>query len=158
MFLQASVILLTGGGRGYLTPLDYVPPRTMYPTGLHTPLDYVPPGLRTPRLRTPRTTYPPDYIPPDYVPPGLRTPGTTYPPRVDGLCAGGTHPTGMHSCYKRKFDKIICSGPLENLGFAPSYIYMNLPNEFLSSRRNFKKLQFNIKGVSTYRDLVAPMM
>ena len=58
------------------------------------PLDYVPPGLCTP----PRTTYPQ----------GLCTPQTTYspeyvPPLVDGLCAGGTHPTGMHSCLKVKW-------------------------------------------------------
>ena len=43
-----------------------------------------PPRQTPPRLCTPR----------DYVPPELRTP----PPPVDGLCAVGTHPTGMHSC------------------------------------------------------------
>ena len=75
MFLQASVILLTGG-RGYLTPRTTYPPLTMpprlrtppqttYPPVLCTPQDYIPPG----------TTYPPDYVPPDYVPPQ-----TMYPP------------------------------------------------------------------------------
>ena len=95
----------------YVPPLDYIPPQTMYPW------DYIPPGttyprLCTPGLHTPRTTYPlnyvpprtmypppsPDYIPPqtmyppDCIPPGLRTP-------LDGLCAGGTHPTRMHFCF-----------------------------------------------------------
>ena len=113
MFLQASVILLTGG-EGVPHPPDYVPPRLstpglcthwpMYPLdyvppGLHTPQDYVPPwdyvppGLHTPRLHTP----------PDYVLPRICTPQEYVPPLVDGLCAGGTHPTGMHSCLKVKW-------------------------------------------------------
>ena len=71
MFLQASVILLTGGTS---------PPR------LCTPLDYVPPRLHTPRLCAPRTTYPPDYVPSQ----------TTYPP---GLCTppGLGTPQGLHT-------------------------------------------------------------
>ena len=81
-----------GGGRGtspppgQTTPPGLCTPRTMYPLGLHTPRLHTPLGLHTP---------------PDYVPPlGLRPPlpGLRTPPPVDGLCAGGTHPTGMHSC------------------------------------------------------------
>ena len=88
-----------GGGAcltRYHPPRSRHPPGTMYPPGLRAPQDYVPPG---------------DYVPPqDYIPPrtmyplGLRTPrdyvppGPTYPPLVDGLCGGGKHPTGMHSC------------------------------------------------------------
>ena len=70
-------------------PLDYVPPWTMYP-----------PGLRTPRLHTSRLHTPQDYVPPQNMYPPWTTypPGAMYPPPVDGLCAGGTHPTGMHSC------------------------------------------------------------
>ena len=60
------------------------PPGLRTPPRLCAPQDYIPPQTTYP----PWTTYPPDYIPPlDYV-----------PPSVDGLCAGGTHPTGKHSC------------------------------------------------------------
>ena len=87
MFLQASVILLTGGEGGphppdyvppwTMCPPDYVPPRTMYP-----PWDYIPPGLCTlPKppwtMWPPRTTYPLGlrtalglHTPPDYIPSG----------------------------------------------------------------------------------------
>ena len=59
MFLQASVILLTGG-EGYLTP-----PGLRIPPGLRTPpgLCTLPPGLHTPQLCTPQTTYPPRTTP-----------------------------------------------------------------------------------------------
>ena len=99
MFLQASVILLTGGGVWDTTPthppvttypLDYVPPRLHTPPGLRTPWDYVPPL---------GTTYPPDYIPPalhthlDYIPPRtMYPPGTTYPPGLR------TPPRGRSMC------------------------------------------------------------
>ena len=98
MFLQASVILLTRVG----CTLPGTPPGTRY-----TPRDKVhPPGTGTP-LQTRYTpldqvhppwdqVYPPqDQVhPPDQVhlphPPG---------PGRYGLRAGGTHPTGMHSCF-----------------------------------------------------------
>ena len=65
-------------------PGDYVPPRDYIP-----PQDYVPPGYYVPSW---------DYIPPQTTyPPGLRTPPDYVPP-MHSLCAGGTHPTGMHSC------------------------------------------------------------
>ena len=104
--------------RGGAVP-DQVPPQTRY-----SPLDQVhPPGTRytpgpgtPPRTRyTPQPGTPPDQVhptppprtrytplgpgtPPDQVhpPPG---PGTPPPgPGRYGLRAGGTHPTGMHSC------------------------------------------------------------
>ena len=78
MFLQGCVILLTGGGE-YLTrylPRPGTPPGTNYPPGPGTP----------PRIKyTPRTRY----TLPQVHPPG---------PGRYGIRAGGTHPTGMHSC------------------------------------------------------------
>ena len=76
MFLQASVILLTGGEGGTSPPPDYVPPQTTYLPGLCTPRTTYPPGLRTPLDYVPPRTM----CPPDYVPPGLHTPRTMYPP------------------------------------------------------------------------------
>ena len=62
MFLQASVILLTGGGRvpGQVLPMDQVhTPGTRYPPGPGTPpQDQVPPWARYPQTR--------------YTPPGTR--------------------------------------------------------------------------------------
>ena len=81
MFLQVCVILFTGRGE-YLTrytpPGPGTPPRTRYtPRTRHTPLDQAhPPGPGTP-------------------PPG---------PGRYGLRAGGTHPTGMHSCLYFELD------------------------------------------------------
>ena len=89
---------------GLRTPQDYVPPPagTTYPPGLCTPLGLrTPPGLHTPQ----------DYVPPlDYIPPrlGLRTPPGLCTPPVDGLCAGGTHPTGMHSCFQYFLSTTVC--------------------------------------------------
>ena len=130
MFLQASVILLTGGE--YLTrytPPDqvhppwtrYTPPGTRYtPRNRYTPLQtrYTPLGPGTP----PGTRYKPPRPPQDHVhtPPGPGTPpwdkvhppGTRYTPQDQihppgpgryGLRAGGMHPTGMHSCFTHGF-------------------------------------------------------
>ena len=69
MFCQASVILLTGGERGYLTPPEQTPPGAD------------PPGADTPQSRTPGAEPPPGEH------------GVRY-----GQRAGGTHPTGMQSC------------------------------------------------------------
>ena len=62
-----------------------------------------PPGTRyLPRPGTPQTSYPPWDHPPDQV---VHPPGPGNPPRGAvhagryGQQAGGTHPTGMHSCY-----------------------------------------------------------
>ena len=111
MFLQVCVILFTGGvpdqvpppGPG--TPLDQVhPPRPGTPPGArytpwarHTPLDQVhPPGPGTPWAR--HTPPGQAHTPGPGTPPG---PGTHPPgPGRYGLRAGGTHPTGMHSCFK----------------------------------------------------------
>ena len=74
------------------------PPQTRYPPlGPGTPpgTRYTPPGTRYPP--PPGQVHPPPgtrYTPPrDQVPPPAPGPGRY------GLYAGGTHPTGMHSCY-----------------------------------------------------------
>ena len=65
MFLQASVILLTGGG-------------------VYTPQDQTPPGADTPRTRPPRADTPPQSRhPQNQTPPPEQTPPWTRPPRVD---------------------------------------------------------------------------
>ena len=109
MFLQASVILLTGGGSTWHHPpgpgADTPPPTP--PPGPGTPpgTRYTPPG--------PGTLPPPwDQVHPP--PPGTRytpldqvhPPRTRYTPAPDaehaeryGQWAGGTHPTGMQSCW-----------------------------------------------------------
>ena len=124
MFLQASVILSTGGE--YLTrytpqtrytppvqvhPPDQVPPRPgTTPQTRYTPLGPGTPPLgqvHPPTRYTPR----PGTLPDQVHPPGPGTPPQTrYPPRPGtpppgaeharryGQRAGGTHPTGMHSC------------------------------------------------------------
>ena len=106
MFLQASVILLTGGG----VPGPGTPPRTRYPPRPGTPLTrYTPQDQVAPHIRYPPTRYTPQtrYTPPGPVtPPGSGTPprpGTPpnqvhQPPPKYGQRAAGTHPTGMHSC------------------------------------------------------------
>ena len=104
MFLQASVILSTGGvvpdPVGVPGPEGGVPGR--HPPGTrYTPLDQVhPPGLGTPpRPGTPLRPGPPhDQVHPR---PGTPPPGLSPPPRTKytpGVPPAGTHPTGMHSC------------------------------------------------------------
>ena len=95
MFLQASVILLTGG-----VP-DQVPlTRNPFPRTRYTPQNRYPPGTRyTPRPGTPPspgTRYPPDQVHPrDQVhpprpgtPPGTRYPRTKYTPLGPGTPPG----------------------------------------------------------------------
>ena len=79
----------------------------------HTPRSRPPSGSRHP----PRSRHPPEQTPPgsrhppEQTPPGSRhppqsrhPPGADIPPRKQtpayGQWAAGTHPTGMHSCYK----------------------------------------------------------
>ena len=92
MSLQASVILLTGGGGGCVclsacwnahTP-GADAPQTRHPLGPDTPWDQTPPGADTP---SPRAETPWDQTPP----PQKQTPAY-------GQRAAGRHPTGMHSC------------------------------------------------------------
>ena len=99
MFLQASVILLTGGVPGQVPPWDQVHPSwdQVHPPSRH------PPGPGTPQPPAPG----PGTLPWDQVhPSGPDTPPRTPPPRAEhagryGQCAGGTHPAGMQSCVEK---------------------------------------------------------
>ena len=131
MFLQASVILLTGGVSASVhagihppradtprvdTPLEQTPPGSRHPPGADTPpWEQTPPGSRPPTADTPPGADPPqEQIPPGskHTPPGSRHPPQQTPPRSRhplppgaehagryGQRAGGTHPTGMQSCF-----------------------------------------------------------
>ena len=116
MFLQVCVILFTGGGvpdQVHPPPGPGALPRTRYTP----PEPGTPPRPGTPpwdQVHPPRPGTPPDQVHPPG--PGTHPPGTRYTPqpgtppldqvhppgtrelRRYGLRAGGTHPTGMHSC------------------------------------------------------------
>ena len=79
---------------GIHPPGPGTPPKTRY-----TPQDQVqPPRPGTP----PKTRYnPQDQVHPPR--PGAPPPKTRYTPPTT-TAAGGTHPTGMHSCFKIKFE------------------------------------------------------
>ena len=113
MFLQASVILLTGGCLPQCM-LGYTPPRSRHPPGADTTPKQTPPRSRhTSQADTPREQTPPGADPPgadtpqSRHPPLADTPRSRHPPRKQtpayGQRAAGTRPTGMHSC-----DKYFC--------------------------------------------------
>ena len=113
MFLQASVILLTGGvpDTPRLGADTHPPPGSgTHPRSRHPPWDQVHPQADT----LPRTSYPlgPDTPPRPGTPPQdqVHTPGADpplgpgTPPDSEhagryGQHPGGTHPTGMQSCF-----------------------------------------------------------
>ena len=73
------------------------PPGQVHPPAGTTPRQVHPPGPGTP----PRPGTPPGQVPPGpgYTPPDqVHPPGAVHAGRY-GQQAGGTHPTGMHSCY-----------------------------------------------------------
>ena len=111
IFLHLFVILFTGGVPGQvpsgqihpprpgaLPRTRYTPPRQVHPPGtrytprqVHPPKDQVHPRTRyTPRAGTPQTRYTSG--------PGTPPLGALHVGRY-GQQAGGTHPTGMHSCF-----------------------------------------------------------
>ena len=113
MFLQASVILLTGGGLpqcmlGY-TPWEQTPPTSRHPHE-QTPPHRHPPGTDTPlwEQTPPRADTPKSRHPSEQTPPRVDNPQSRHPPEsrhlprkqtpAYGQRAAGTHPTGMHSC------------------------------------------------------------
>ena len=115
MFLQASVILSTGVGLPQCMLGYHTPPRSRHrpgadtPLGAHTLQSRHPPRSRhspweeTPPWSTPppKQTPPPEQTPP---PPGADTTWEQTPPGAEhagryGQHAGGTHPTGMQSCF-----------------------------------------------------------
>ena len=117
MFLQVCVILFTGGVPDQVHPLGPgIPPRPAAPPGPGThprpgaPLTrYTPPDqMHPPDQVHPRTRYTPwtRYTPQDQVhpPDQVHLPDQVRPPPEPGrygLRAGGTHPTGMHSCLAK---------------------------------------------------------
>ena len=88
MFSQACVILFTGGGVCLSACWDTTPP------GADTPQSK-PPGADTPQSR--------------HTPPGADTPppGAEHAGRY-GQRAGGTHLTGMQSCFAKFLLKTAC--------------------------------------------------
>ena len=99
MFLHLSVIVSTAGG--CLPPPWADTPLSRDPWA-DTPSADTPPG-RPPLGRHPPGKHPPEQTPPGQIPPGQIPPGQTPPPAQCilgyGQQAGGTHPTGTHSCY-----------------------------------------------------------
>ena len=103
-----SVILFTGGSTWAGTPLGRYTPWAGTPpgrytspqAGTHTPLGRYTPLAGTP----PRQVHPQAGTPPGrYTPLGRYTPGQVHPQQCMlgyGQQAGGTYPTGMHSCLK----------------------------------------------------------
>ena len=83
---------------GRYTPNRYTP-RQVHPLGMYTPQAGTPPWAGSPPTGTPPGRYTPQQVHPlgRYIPPGRYTP---HPSPSEGQCAGGTHPTGMHSCYQ----------------------------------------------------------
>ena len=116
IFLHLSVILFTGGSTWAGTPWQVhclgrytpqqVPPRQVHPPGRYNPAQQVQP----PQAGTL----------PWQVPPWAGTPPDRYPPRQVqppqkcmlgyGQQAGGTHPTGMHSCLRHRM-ALVSSHP-----------------------------------------------
>ena len=84
MFLHLSVILFTGGVSASVH------------AGIHTP----PPWADTPY--PPGSPPTPEQTPPhEQIPAGADTPLAVHAGRY-GQQAGGTHPTGMHTCFMKK--------------------------------------------------------
>ena len=116
-----GVCLSTGGGCLPHCMLGYTPPwGRSYPPGRYTPWAGTPPwqvhprqvhpsGRYTPQGRyTPKAGTPPWQVHPPWAgtPPGRYTPRKVHTPPPPAQCmlgygqqAGGTHPTGMQSCF-----------------------------------------------------------
>ena len=89
MFLHVSVILLTGGVSASVHAGIQHPPWEQTPTpGADTSPGAFTPGADTPLEETP--------------------PGAVHAWRHLGQQAGGTHPTGMHTCLTKSFPLIEC--------------------------------------------------
>ena len=96
IFSQASVILLTGGSASVHAG---IPPGPDTPLE-QTPWEQTPPRSRPPRSRPPQELTPPRSRPPgSRPPPGADSPGAEHAGRY-GQHTGGTHPTGMQSCFE----------------------------------------------------------
>ena len=110
MFLQASIILLTGGvsasvHAGIPPPGNHTPPGADTPPGPDTPGIRHPPGTRHPRDQTPPRA---DTHPPGADPPGPDThPQSTHPPQSTppppGKDSGIRSTTGRYASYWNVF-------------------------------------------------------
>ena len=120
MFLQASVILLTGGGVCLSACWD-TPPGSRHPPEQTPPWEQTPPGADIPWEQTaPQIRH----TPPEQTPPGADTPPLrsrhptlqeqTPPPRKQtpaySQWAAGTHPTGMYSCFRSVCQEFCSQG------------------------------------------------
>ena len=97
-----SVILFTGGEvPGQVPPRQVHPPSRYTPSGRYNPPAGTPPpqaGTPLRQVPSPRQVHPPDR----YTPQAGTSPGQVHPTQCMlgyGQQAGGTHPTGMHSCF-----------------------------------------------------------
>ena len=97
MFLHVSVILFTGRG------VSGTPPGRYTPLGRYTPRQVHPPPAGAP----PSGRYPPLQVDPAGTPPQQCMLGY-------GQQAGGTHPTGMHSCFKLFLRSVILAILMES--------------------------------------------
>ena len=95
MFSQACVILFTGGGVCLSACWDTTPQGADTPPGADPPEPTTPPQSRHPPEQTPPRSRPPTR---GVDPPRSRHPLAEHAGRY-GQRAGGTHPTGMQSCY-----------------------------------------------------------
>ena len=98
MFLQACVILFTGRGLPQCM-LGYPPTQEQATPPGAEPLEQASPRRRPPRAGTPPGSRPPWSRPPRAgTPPGADPPTAEHAGRY-GQRTGGTHPTGMQSCF-----------------------------------------------------------
>ena len=72
--------------------------------------------------------------------------GCTNPPPRDGQCAGGTHPTGMHSCFKIFRFRERQSASLTEFSLWSEKIILstNASCEFLSSLKSLSYFVFSL--------------
>ena len=124
-YVFTGVYLSTrGSGCGRHPPRQAYPPGQAHLPGRH-PTRQVPPGQVHPLGRYPRAGTPP-------------LPGQTHPhsragtpPLADGQQAGGTHPTGMHSCLIcRPISRQLCVHSVHG-----SHINRNCTLKFLQLRQ-----------------------
>ena len=116
IFLHLFVILFTGGGSA----------------SMHAG---IPPRSRPQQSRPP----PPEQIPPHQAPPGPGTPPEQTPlpgeqtPAYGGVRAAGTHPTGMHSCLKKRTYNIrtLTSSPQIRITTYSDHIVYGMMQKFL---------------------------
>ena len=144
MFSQAYVILFTGGCLpqcmlGYTPPeqtprsrppgadpLEQTPPWSRHPPSRH-PREQTSPQEQTPPEQTPWSRHPPGADTPQADTPQEQTPPWEQDPPIEhtgryGQCAGGTHPTGIQSCFKEFFSTTKISPQKTRLAFTFRFV------------------------------------